>query len=109
MSPVEFRDELRDRHELEFLDVPSKFDGYNAHFSVSQALGFKVGGFISLRHDEGRDDLAYFSSAGFMPSNARDEPLIHLCRDSEGVHASITLIDKTLTSKQRSILIAVMS
>ena len=63
LSPVEFRDELRDRYGLDLLNVPAKCDGCNANFSVSHAMGCKVGGLISSRHNEGRDALVCFASA----------------------------------------------
>ena len=94
LSPVEFRDELRDRYGLDLLNVPAKCDGCNANFSVSHALGCKVGGLVSSRHNEGRDALVCFASAGFMPSNVRDEPLIHPCRDSDGVSMNSKLTDR---------------
>ena len=51
-------------------------------------------GLISSRHNEGRDALVCFASAGFMTSNVRDEPLIHPSRDSDGVSATRKLTDK---------------
>ena len=53
-----------------------------------------MGRLASFCHDEGRDTLVFFSRAGFMPSNAHDKPLIHTCRDSDGISASRKLIDK---------------
>ena len=32
LSPVKFRDELRDRYGLDFLDAPAKCDRHNANF-----------------------------------------------------------------------------
>ena len=83
LSPVEFQDELRDRYGLMPLDTPSHCDGCNSKFTVSHALSCKVGGLINSRHDESRDTLICLASAGFAPSNVRDEPLINPCRGQE--------------------------
>ena len=53
-----------------------------------------MGGLISSRHNECRDDLVCFTRAGFTPSNVRDEPLIHPSRNSDGVSANRKLTDK---------------
>ena len=53
-----------------------------------------MGGLISSRHNEGLDTLVCFASAGFVPSNVRDEPLIHPSRDLDGVSATRKLTDK---------------
>ena len=37
------------------------------------------------RHDESRDSLICLASAGFLPSNVRDEPSINPCRDNRKV------------------------
>ena len=85
LSSQEFRDELRDRYCLTMLDAPQHCDGCNAKFSVSHSLACKVGGLIKSRHDESRDSLICLASAGFLPSNVRDEPLINPCRDNRNV------------------------
>lgn len=80
LSPSEFADELRQRCKLPLLDTPLQHDGCTAKFSVSHSLACKVGRLIKSRHDESRDTLACMACAGFQPSNACDEPIIHSCR-----------------------------
>lgn len=94
LSPVEFRDELRDCYGLDLLNTPAKCDRHNANFSVSHAIGCKMGELISSRHNEGRHALVCFASVGFMPSNSRDEPLIHPCCDTDGVSMNRKLADR---------------
>ena len=49
LSLVEFRDETRDRYNLEFLDTSSHCDGRDFEFLVSYALGYKVGCLVIIR------------------------------------------------------------
>ena len=46
LSTMELRDELRDRHGMKLLDLPSHCDGYNEQFSTAHAPSYKVGGLI---------------------------------------------------------------
>ena len=59
LSAVEFRDKLCDRYGLDILNAPSHCDGCNEKFSITHALGCKVGVLIHSRHDESRDILAF--------------------------------------------------
>ena len=84
LSPTEFRDELRDRYGLPLLNPPENCDGCTQKFSISHSFGCKVGGLVTSRQNGGRDTLICLESAGFMPSNVRDEPIINPSRDAEG-------------------------
>ena len=111
LSASEFRDELRDRYGLPLLNAPSHCDGCNAKFSTAHALSCKVGGLIHQRHDESRDSIICLASAGFLPSNVRDEPIINPCRDSDAekstdkMHDSQTGLTAELNSDRGDILI----
>ena len=43
----------------------------------------KVGGLATPHHDERRETLAYLASAGFLPSNSLNEPIINPYRNVE--------------------------
>lgn len=90
LSPIEFRDKLRDR--LKLLNTPSHYNGCTTPFSVHHALSCKVGGLVHSRHDEGRDAIGCLVCASFQPSNVRDEPIISPCRDLEWLE-SFTLTE----------------
>jgi hypothetical protein len=51
---------------------------------MGHTLKCKVGGLITLRHDEIANELAYLSDKALVPSAKRDEPLIH--PDSHSLH-----------------------
>ena len=83
MLALKFRDELRDRHCLPLLSVPSYCGGCSAKLSTAHDFPCKVGGLTHQRHDKIRGSITCLASTGFSPSNARDEPLTHSCRDSD--------------------------
>ena len=79
---------------LSILNAPSHCDGCDTKFSITHALGCKVGGLIHSRHDERRrDSLGFLACAGFQPSNIHNEPHINPCRDNGGTDDSSRLTE----------------
>ena len=65
------------RYCLEPLDLNTTCDGCGAKFTVQHALACKVGGLVTLRHNEVKEELMNLCQKAFTPSAVRDEPLIN--------------------------------
>jgi hypothetical protein len=76
-SAQDFRDPFLLRCGQSPGDLPSHCDGCGQKFSVQHALEFKKGGNAILRHSEIRHELANLAAKAIIPSEIRNEPLIH--------------------------------
>ena len=85
LCPLEFRDDCRERYCLPLFGAPTHCDGCGQKCSVTHLIGYKFGGLFKSRHDESRDTLICLVSSGLLLSNARGEPIINPCRDTENV------------------------
>jgi hypothetical protein len=83
LSADEFRDGIMYRYYMEPNNLQKSCDGCGAKFSLIHAVTCMKGGLIIARHDEIRDELCDIGSKAFTPSAVRDEPNIHIGRNSE--------------------------
>ena len=65
---------------LEPPDLPTHCDGCYAKFSSIHALDCKMGGLVTVRHNELRDGVADLAGKSFTPSYVRDNSLIYSSR-----------------------------
>ena len=77
LGDQELRDALFLRYGLEPPDLPKYCDGCQAKLSISQALDYKKGGLVTVRHKDLRDGAADMDGKAFTPSHVRDNPLIY--------------------------------
>lgn len=78
----EFRDGLRMRYGIELDNLPKKFDGYGAKFSVGHVLACKNGGLVVVRYDELKDELACLATLATSSNRVRNEPIIKIDCDT---------------------------
>ena len=77
MVAQEYRNALFICHEIDLLDLPPHWDGWNAKTSICHALDCKKNGFIKTIHNELCDGVAEFSGKYFTLLYVRDNPRIH--------------------------------
>jgi hypothetical protein len=90
LSTQEFRDALLLRYARTPGDLPSHCDGCGAKFCVRHALECKVGGLVTLRHNEINEELCDLASKALAPSAVRVEPMIQNRRAAEEAKAKDT-------------------
>ncbi len=81
LSAEEFRDSLLLRYGLIPKHLPAKCDGCGNKFDVDHGLTCKVGGKITLRHNEVMSEWHQLCASAFTPSAVSDEPLIPTSQD----------------------------
>jgi hypothetical protein len=67
--------------------MPSHCDACGVKFCIRHALECKVGGLVTLWHNEINKELCYLVSKALVPSAVRVEPMIHSRRTAEDTTA----------------------
>jgi hypothetical protein len=79
LSAQEFRDAITIRYAITPSNLPASCNGYDAQFTLQDALGCKKGGLVIFCHNEIRDELVYLAGKAYTPSAIHDKPLIRGC------------------------------
>ena len=81
LTGEEFRDALRLRYGMRPEGMPQKCDGCGAAFSVEHALACKVGGQVSARHNDIKQEWMSLCAQARGKASVSDEPHIKTSQD----------------------------
>lgn len=98
LYPLEFRDGLSLRYNLEPKNLPDICDGCGMKFTSGHALQCRTGGLIIARHNDIKDELAELCGRVFKPSEIHDEPAITHGRAQRFQHPSPATQDSSTSS-----------
>ena len=76
LSRQKFVDNSRIRLNLKVLYLPQHCDGCGAGFSVEHAISFKKGGWVSIRHDDVRNEAGALAELALPKTCVSYEPFI---------------------------------